>query len=591
MVVLAKCKVFWRSITAAIAILGVISALAGSAKQTVPNFRLLDHQGRSFELYRFKEFKAVVVMTTGVGCPIVRHSLVELKELRTRFRTNGVEFVLLDSNAGDTTEQIADEVREYSIDFTVLLDREQLVGRQLGATRTAEVYVIDPKDWTVAYRGPVDDRVDYGQQKPKAKKPYVANAVEAILSGGAPKVTSQTAKGCAIVYEGAFSKSAHPVSYAREVAPVISENCGGCHQKGGIAPFAFDGYERARNKSATMMEALLEKRMPPWQPNPDHGCFANDHSLAPEKKRILAAWVEQGCPRGDGGDPLAVRVSQPADDWPLGTPDVIVQMPRAMDLPATGLVPYQYLEVSAPVTDDTWVRGAVIRAGNSRVVHHCLVFIKYPEELRGQEPRQDGGTSGFFAGYVPGTQHVFFPNDTGKFVPKGSIFIFQMHYTTTGKPETDRTEMGLYTLPDQPKRELITGAVNNLDFRIPPGAFGHQVRAEVVAPKDSVLYDLSPHMHLRGYSFQYEAEYPDGRRELLLAVPRYDFNWQFQYRLKEPKHLPKGTKLICTGTYDNTAANPANPDPGVEVAVGEKTTDEMFIGYFNYAEVRPSSAN
>ena len=235
------------------------AALAGGVAQAVPNFRLLDHQGHSFELHRLKERKAVVLMVTGTGCPIVRHSLPALKDLRSSFGTNGVEFALFDPNTGDTTAAIADEAREFAIDFPILMDRDQLVARQLGVARTAEVYVIDPRDWTVAYHGPLDDRLDYGQQKPEANAQPVAAALKALVAGEKPVPVSSPAKGCVVVYDGPFAKGADDVDYARDVAPIMAEHCAGCHQAGGGAPFAFDGYARVRSKSGTMLEALLEK--------------------------------------------------------------------------------------------------------------------------------------------------------------------------------------------------------------------------------------------------------------------------------------------------------------------------------------------
>jgi hypothetical protein len=260
-----------------------------------------------------------------------------------------------------------------------------------------------------------------------------------------------------------------------------------------------------------------------------------------------------------------------------------MRLPEEARIPATGVVPYQVFTVKAPTTNDTWLRGIEIRAGNPKVVHHCLVFIHYPESLRHLEPRQDEGTAGFFAGFVPGTDPVMFPEGTGKWVPAGSELVFQMHYTTTGREETDRTEMAFYLAAGRPGRELVTGAAVDLEIEIPPGARRHPGRAEFVFEKESTLFEVTPHMHLRGSSFEYTAVYPDGRREVVLSVPNYDFNWQTLYRLRKPLRMPAGTRLVCTGTFDNSASNPANPDPGATVRFGEQTEDEMFIGYFNYA--------
>jgi hypothetical protein len=558
-------------------------SVADPAADPVANFRLLDHTGQSHELYRQKPHRVVVLFVAGNGCPIVRHSVPELKRLREQFGPRGVVFALLDVNADDDRAEVAAEAREFDIDFPILLDPAQGVARALTITRTAEAIAIDTATWRIIYRGALDDRLAYGQQKPAAERRFLAEALTAFLAGQPVAQPRVEFKGCAVTYAEALAKSSPPVNYAREVAPVIASHCVNCHSRGHVAPFAFSNYNKVRGHSATIREVLLEERMPPWHADPHYSRFSNDRSLTPEQKRILLAWIEQGTPRGEGEDPLPAAQPAPAPDWPLGRPDAIIAMPEAAEIPATGLVPYQIYTVKSTVTEDAWVRGAVIRAGNAKVVHHCLVFINYPDALKHLEPKQEQGTAGFFAGFVPGAEPVFFPLGTAKFLPKGAEFIFQMHYTTTGKEETDRTEMGLYLAAEKPAAELITGAATTQEFEIPPGARAHPVQAEFQFEHDSLLYEFSPHMHLRGGSFTYTAKYPDGHSEVLLNVPNYDFNWQTLYRLKRPQRMPAGTRLVCTGTFDNSADNPANPDPTATVRFGEQTADEMFIGYFNYA--------
>jgi len=167
---------------------------------------------------------------------------------------------------------------------------------------------------------------------------------------------------------------------------------------------------------------------------------------------------------------------------------------------------------------------------------------------------------------------------------KNAFMVFQMHYTATGQPETDQTEVGLYLAAGTPGKELRTAAAYTTSFTIPPGMSDFPAKAEFTMPRDGLVYEFSPHMHYRGRSFQFEAVYPDNRREVLLNVPFYRFDWQTLYRLAEPKRLPAGTKIITTGTWDNSSKNPYNPDPGASVRFGEQSWEEMFIGYFNWSD-------
>ncbi|MBN8248978.1 MAG: redoxin domain-containing protein [Verrucomicrobia bacterium] len=547
-------------------------------ERVIPNFRLLDHRGISHELYRMREPRFVVLFVTGNGCPIARHSIPELKALREQVGPGGAEFLLINANPHDTRSEVAAEAGEFGVEFPVLLDPSQAVARALELRRTAEVLVIETGSWMLRYRGAVDDRLDYGQQKPAPTQRFLADALAALIAGNPVATPRSAVRGCVVRWT-----APETVDYVRDVAPIIVSRCVGCHSRGQVAPFAFDRFEKVRGHAGTVREVLLEDRMPPWHADPHQGAFANDRGLTPSEKSLLMAWIDAGTPRGEGADPLPSAQPASGADWPLGRPDHVVTLPEPARIPATGLVPYQTFTVKAPVTGDAWLRGVTIRPGNARVVHHCLVFVRYPEALRHREPPQDEGTAGFFAGFVPGSDPVMFPAGTGKFLPQGAEFVFQMHYTTTGREETDRTEMALYLAPEPPASELVTAAVTTGDFEIPPGVRTHPVRAEIRLEQDTWLHEFTPHMPLGGSRVAYPAVYPDGREEILLSVPAYDFNWQTLYRLKTPLRVPAGTRLVCSGAFDNSASNPANPDPGATVRFGEQTQDEMFIGYFNYA--------
>ncbi|MBI3853504.1 MAG: redoxin domain-containing protein [Verrucomicrobia bacterium] len=594
-------KILFRNTTMGFVLLALltfpVTARNDSAKEkpekaagTVENFRLLDHQGKSHELYRQTQAPVVVLVVAGNGCPIVRQSIATIKALRDRFADKKVVFWLLDPNSQDDQASSVEEAKEFSIDLPILMDKNQLVARSLTANRTAEAIAISTKDWKIFYRGAIDDRLGYGTQKVKPPKTYLANALENFLAGKKVSPSTTPVKGCAVSFVTITPKEGKTVSYAKEVAPILQKHCVTCHSHGNIGPFAMSSYEKVKGWSSTIQEVLLEQRMPPWHADPHHGAFANDRSLSSEEIQTLVTWIDQGKPRGAGNDPLAAQPSKTTEEWALGKPDYIVQIPKEVTVEATGVFPYRYMIVKSPIPEDAWLSAAVVRASNRKVLHHCLVFVKYPKDAEHPQPDNKGGIDGFFTGYVPGTEQTTFPEGTGKFLPKGALFIFQLHYTATGKEEKDQTEIGLYLSKTKPPMELQTRAAAQTRLDIPPGDPNYEVQGSFTFQRDSLLYEMSPHMHFRGARCLYEAVYPDGKRERLLSVPNYDFNWQTTYRLAEPKRMPAGTKLICTGAFDNSPQNPANPDPTKLVHFGEQTFDEMFIGYLNYAELPQTNA-
>jgi hypothetical protein len=294
--------------------------------------------------------------------------------------------------------------------------------------------------------------------------------------------------------------------------------------------------------------------------------------------QTLLRWIEQGSPRGEGEDPLE-KAAAPHIEWPLGEPDTLVALPNVEDIPATGVLDYRHIKVKVPFTEDVWIRGVVARPDNKRVVHHIIVRVRAPGQ--GENDQDDA----FLIGWAPGSPDLFFPENTGKRIRKGSTLDFEMHYTASGKPEKDQSRIGLYLMKDAPQMAYKTRAAYNFDFEIAPNDFASAAQATYVFKREAMLYDLSPHMHLRGSWFKFEALYPNGKRETLLSVPRYDFNWQHNYRLKEPKRMPAGTWILCTGGFNNSPTNPYNPDPAIHIHWGDQSFDEMFIGFMGIAEL------
>ncbi len=558
--------------------LGVGSVLAVSPDQRVENFRLLDQAGASHELYYLSDMKAIVLMTHGNGCPIVHKALPELKALRDRYGAQGVAFVLLNSNLQDDRGAVAQEAAEYGIDFPILIDETQLIGESLGVDRTAEVLLIDPKTWKAVYRGPVDDRLSYGAQRPAPNKHYLADALEAMLAGKSVTLARVDAPGCLINFEERDNREAHKkISYVDTIAPMLVDKCVSCHRPGGIGPWAMTDYDKVRGFAPMIREVVRTRRMPPWHADPHFGSFVGDRSLTNDQTKTLVHWIEAGAPRGEGSDPLVTASQKGWSEWTMGKPDLIVEVPAFL-VPATGVVTYQYPTARNPLDRDVWIRGIEILPGDRSVVHHVLAGIADP-----QRP-QFVGSVGELGGYAPGKNAAPYPADTGILLRKEASFRFQMHYTPSGKPVTDVTRVGLYFYDSPPQHELKMTLIYNTALSIPANTKSYSESLAHVFDRDVMLYSLLPHAHLRGKAAKYTAHYPDGRQEVLLSVPKYDFNWQPTYFFKDPKLMPRGTKVVLEMTWDNSAQNPLNPDPNRVVRWGDQTWEEMNVGWLRYRD-------
>src|SRR4051812_14267913 len=568
-------KLFWLLIASALATPACFAKQA--AVEEVPDFALLDYRGKEFRLRR-ADAKAVVLFFTATGCPVAEQSFERLKALQKKYDRNGVRVWLVDSNTADDREALQKQMQQFKLlGLPLLQDETQGVAAMLGVKRTATVVAIETEHWSVFYRGALDDQMVEGAQKPAPTVNYLADALDAFIAGKKPPVAETSARGCLV----AFDKE--PVNYAGQVAPILATKCFGCHSAGNIGPFAMTNYARVKAMSDMIQEVVLARRMPPWQPDRHHGVFANGITLDLAEARTLLRWIEQGAQRGEGEDPLEKAVA-PHVEWPLGEPDAIVALPKVEEVPAAGVLDYRHIKVKVPFTEDVWIKGVVARPDNKRVVHHIIVRVRAPGQ--GENDQDDA----FLIGWAPGSPDMYFPENTGKRIRKGSTLDFEMHYTVSGKPEKDQSRIGLYFMKDAPPMAYKTRAAYNFDFEVAPNDLASAAHATYVFKRDAMLYDLSPHMHLRGSWFKFEALYPNGKHETLLSVPRYDFNWQHNYRLKEPKQMPAGTWILCTGGFNNSPINPYNPDAAIHVHWGDQSFDEMFIGFMGIAELPKEKA-
>ncbi len=566
----------------------LLTAGAAAAAEKSPigrkaeNFTLKDYRGKEHSLADYQDKKLVVLAFLGVECPLAKQYAPRLATLSEKYGPKGVAFLGVNSNSQDALTAIAASARIHKIEFPVLKDLENKVADAVGAVRTPEVFVLD-RERIIRYRGRIDDQFGVGYARDKPTRTDLETALEELLAGKPVSKPETPVAGCFI---GRVStvKSEGKITFSNQVVRIFQERCVECHRKGDIAPFSLTSFKESAGWAATIAEVIEEGRMPPWHASPKHGKFRNDRRLTDEEKKTILQWVADSAPEGDPKRMPAPKTF--VEGWQLPRkPDLVVDMAKTpYKVPAEGVVRYQYFTADPGLKEDRWIEAAEILPGNRAVVHHILVFAM-PPGGRGAGALLNEGGRGYLVGYVPGKRVMSYDAGMAKRIPAGSRLLFQVHYTPNGTAQEDVSKIGfLFADPKKIEYEVKTVPCANPLLSIPPGAGNHKVEATTrQSLGEGILLGFAPHMHVRGKSFEYEAVYPDGKKEMLLEVPRYDFNWQTTYRLTEPKKVPAGTKMHCVAHYDNSEKNLNNPDPTSRVRWGDQTWNEMMIGYFDIA--------
>ncbi|MEO8025110.1 MAG: thiol-disulfide isomerase [Bryobacteraceae bacterium] len=369
-------------------------------------------------------------------------------------------------------------------------------------------------------------------------------------------------------------------TFAKDVAPIVYSRCTECHRPGEAAPMSFTSYKEVRPWAKAIKEKVVARTMPPWLADPAHGVFKNDRRLTAAQIATISEWANGGAPEGNPKDAPAPPKFETG--WTIGKPDQVIDMGTDFAVPSDGVVAYQHFTVDPGFTKDMWVQAAEVRPDKRNVVHHVIVYVLPPNvpvsaaQGEAQERRE------MLVGFAPGDPATTFEEGTARLVKAGSKLIFQMHYTPTGKPYTDRSYIGLIYAKQTPERRAVITNAGNGTFRIPPGDPNYEVKSSWTASDDIIVTSFMPHMHVRGKDYKYTVTYPDGRSEVVLDVPKYDFNWQLTYELEKPLHLPKGSRIDGVAHYDNSPNNKFNPDPTKEVRFGPQTWEEMMLGWFTY---------
>lgn len=558
---------------------------AGLPADPIASFSLPNVYGKEVSLPSADEAPIVVAAFLGTECPLAKLYGKRLANLSAEFAERGVRFIGISSNQQDSLTELAAYKERYEITFPLLKDNGAKIADKFNAQRTPEVFVLDANR-RVRYRGRIDDQYGVGYVRDQATETPLRDAIEQLLAGK-PIVTARTeAIGC-IIGRPTEADESSDITYSNQIARVLQRNCVECHRAGEIAPFALTDYEEVAGWAEMIHEVVQDGRMPPWHAEPDPathdgGHYQGERLMSAADKQLIADWVAAGAPQGDPADlPESERY---VSGWRLPKqPDQVIPMRSVpFEVPAEGVIEYQYFAADPRFTEDRWIQAADIVPGDRSVVHHVIVFVSPPidAERRGL---------GWLTAYVPGQSSMVLPKGQARLVPAGSKFIFQMHYTPTGSAEQDLTKLGLVFADEaNVKEEVITQYAVNADFEIPPHASKYKVTARIDHfPPSGRLLGMGPHMHVRGKSFKFTGVYPSEsqspQQQVVLDVPRYDFNWQHNYRLLNPIETKAGFAIQCEATFDNSAGNLVNPDPSASVRWGDQTFEEMMIAFFEVA--------
>ncbi|MCB1685127.1 MAG: redoxin domain-containing protein [Pseudomonadales bacterium] len=545
----------------------------------VSDFSLLDHEGKFHQLSYYGDQKAVVLVVQASASQWLRDRLPSLKLVQNAWQSRGVQFFMINPTPDASREVVQREAEVHAFGMPVLLDEAQLVAEALQLEQVGDVLVIDPHRLTLLYRGTLGTTT--------------AADLENILSAqtsGQPvetvvEVAADDATAASLTFPG---RELGQISYTRDIVPILENNCVSCHHDGGIGPWSMNSHAMVRGFGPMIKEVITTRRMPPGQIDTRVGRpISNAAGLSIVEQQKLIRWIDAGSPIDGETDPLTA-LSFDNRKFTLGEPDLVYKVP-AQQLPASGTVDYRYVPVQLNLDRDVWIRGMEFVPGDHKALHHVIAYLQSPADRRKRSQQSVAARGESVGGFAPGRQADSFGEEGGRLIPKGSSLLLQMHYTTYGKATVDETEFGIY-LHDAPPRWVMNEAIaGQRRFLVPPYAKEHKLEGEFQVERDAYLHAMMPHMHYRGKYMNYSAIYPDGSEELLMSVPKYDFNWQFNYQLEEPVLLPAGTRLVARGAMDNSDRNPGNPDPSRPVHFGLQTMHEMFFGFTTLRYVEKKS--
>ena len=530
----------------------------------------------------------VVFAFLATECPVAQRYTMRLKRLHAEFAPRNTTFIAVYANENDSEDDVKNYITKADYPFSVVKDTTGKIARALGATMTPQAVIVDTTR-RITYRGAIDDN----RYEPRVKHHYLQDALLATHTDALIPVQETPAFGCTIHLPETDLPA--EITYSQHIAPILQKNCQTCHRHGEVAPFTLTDYSDAKAWATEIAEYTQARLMPPWQPAPGYGDFKNERQLTDTEIQMIAHWVETGAPAGDL-DSVPPAPEFP-DSWALGEPDWIAEMPVEYEIEPEGEDEYRQFIIPTNFETDMYVQAVDVQPGNRKTVHHVIAYLDVNGEARkldAQDPKPgyvtEGTGPGFdsegtVGGWAPGVTPLVLPEGVGYLLPKGADIVMQVHYYRTGHLERDRSRLGLYFSKTAETAKLRIGDAINSDFVIPAGEDWYEVLASETFKKDVYLLATMPHMHLLGRDMRLVAITPSGDKHDLIWIQDWDFNWQDVYHYREPLFFPAGTRVDLVAHFDNSAENPANPhDPPIPVGWGEKTTDEMCIGFLYYVK-------
>ncbi len=562
--------------------------------ETVTDFSWQGPGGESANLSDLTGSGPVVVAIRDLSCPVSQKYGMTLQDLEEGFSAKGVHFLYVDLTPAVAGRNPGIAKDQAGLNGTYVRHVGDGFFSSLHPRTTTEVFLIDGSG-VLRYRGAVDDQfgVDFARQSPDQR--YLTDAIEATLRGAPPPVGSTFAPGCYLTDHseadhdaGTPEASSPPISYARDIRPLIEESCGSCHSEGGAGSFPLDGYEAVAARGDEIGSMVAQDRMPPWLANPRYGRWANDPRLSASDKSRILRWIEAGMPRGESTAEVAPQLSvrTPArkpNPWRNGEPDAVLSMGAPQTVEEGGST-WATFYIPTDFGEDRWVSGVEIRPSAPDAAVQAVVLLEDPDT----PPRDRSfGLEGFFAAYAAGYPGDVFPAGTAKLLPAGAWLKLQIHYRARTVPIQDQTKIGL-TFTDAPPRGVLeTRSAFATGFEIPSHTPHHAVTAEHFFPMGGEIHSFTPQMHLRGSAIRYVLVEPSGRERTLLDIPRYSFQLRTKYVAADPISVEAGSTLRATGWFDNSEVNTSNPDPSVSASFGSGLTDELLIGYFDFLANAP----
>ena len=563
---------------------------AGAARDTAGSLAFRDVQGNAYSSQAVTSHKASVFLFLSSQCPVSNVYAPRLVSLAADYAKKDVPFYAVYPDWQESLADVTAHAKQHGITFPVVRDTRAALTDKLGATVTPEAVVVDSAG-TVRYRGRIDDNA----VATRVTVHDLQEALDAVLQDKPVAHPESAAFGCTI------RRNARPVAatpgvptYARDIAPILRAKCENCHRPGEVAPFSLQTYQQAGAWAADIKRYTQNRQMPPWKPASGYGVFKDEaaHQLTDQERTTLSRWADSGAPEGDPKQIPPPRKYTPG--WQLGDPDLVLTADRDYHLAADGDDVYRNFIIKPNFMTDRYIGAVEVRPGNRAVVHHVIMFIDglhAADKLEGKEKDGEPGytsfggpgflPTGMLGGWAPGNDPHFLPQGIGILVPKGAGLVLQVHYHKDGKPETDRTRVGLHFARGPIDKQLSGTMLLNWWFKIPPGDSHHEIRAEQTIQKNMHILAVTPHMHLLGREVKLWATLPDGSEKPLVWIKDWDFNWQATYFLKEPLAVPAGSKIHLLSYYDNSANNPRNPNKAnlKTVTWGEQTTDEMCVAF------------